>query len=340
MKVLVTGGAGFIGATVASACIDAGHVPIILDDLSTGSAAFTAGREFFHGDVGDADLLAGVFAAHPDIAAAVHCAAHIVVPESVSEPTRYYRNNVAKTIDLIDALARHGCRRLLFSSSASIYATPSVAGTGTGTSDFGVDEAAPVAPASPYAHTKAMVEQVLADAAAAGLLRAVALRYFNPIGADPKRRTGQQVLEPTHVLGRLLAALRDGTPFTVTGTDWPTRDGSAIRDYIHVWDLAEAHVRALERFDGACAANGFGALNIGTGRGTTVRELVAAFERATGGRLQVQDGPRRPGDALGAFARVERAAEVLGWRSRLSIADGVRDALGWLEVRDQALAGR
>ena len=329
MKILITGGAGFIGSTIASACLDEGHVPVILDDLSTGVASFAAGRAFYRGDIADAALLARIFAEHPDIAATVHCAAHIVVPDSVAQPLRYYRNNVAKTVDLLAALIGAGCRRVLFSSSASIYGR---------TPDHGVAEDAPIAPDSPYARTKAMMEQVLADTAATGDLAALSLRYFNPIGADPQLRTGLQLLSPTHALGRLLDAQRTGTPFTITGTDWPTRDGTGLRDYIHVWDLARAHVRALERFD-RVVPGGYRALNVGTGTGTTVRELVDAFERATGTRPEVVEGPRRPGDVAGAYARVERAHEALGWRAELGVADGIRDALAWLGVRDSVLAG-
>lgn len=332
MKILITGGAGFIGSTIGSACLDAGHRPVVLDDLSTGVAAFARDRPFYRGDIADAGLLARVFADHPDIAATVHCAASIVVPESVAEPLRYYRNNVAKTVDLLDSLIAHGCRRVLFSSSASIYGR---------TPDFGVEESSPLEPSSPYARTKAMMEQVLADTAATGRLAAVALRYFNPIGADPSLRSGLQTLSPTHALGRLLDAHRGGEPFTVTGTGWPTRDGTGIRDYIHVWDLARAHVHALERFDTVVAGgtHGYRVLNVGTGTGTTVRELVAAFGEATGEPLPVQDGPPRPGDVAGAYARVEQAGDALQWRAELTVADGIRDALRWLQVRDEVLAG-
>jgi len=330
VKVLIAGGAGYIGATVTSACIDAGHEPVILDDLSTGAEAFTAGRAFVRGDIADAAVVDAVFAAHPDIDAAVHCAAHVVVPESVAEPLRYYHNNVGKTVSFVEQLRRNGCDRLLFSSSAAIYAPAE---------DLSVAEDSPITPGSPYAHTKAMAERVLVDAAAAGLVRAVSLRYFNPIGADPKLRTGQQVRVPTHVLGRLLAAHRDGTTFTIAGTDWPTRDGTGLRDYVHVWDLARAHVHALERFDSLVPASGYLALNVGSGRGTTVRELVATVTDIVGGSLRVIAGPRRPGDVAGAYARVERAGAALGWRAELTVADGVRDALAWLRVRDERLAG-
>ncbi|TAM81158.1 MAG: UDP-glucose 4-epimerase GalE [Jatrophihabitans sp.] len=327
MKILITGGAGFIGSTIASACLDAGHLPVVVDDLSTGVLPFVAGRVFYCGDIADPALLRRVLAEHPDIAATVHCAAHIVVPESVADPLRYYRNNVAKTVDLLQSLTDGGCRRVLFSSSASIYGR---------TADFGVDEDCPLEPASPYARTKAMMEQVLADTAATGRVAALSLRYFNPIGADPRLRTGLQIRRPSHALGRLLDAARDGTAFTITGTDWPTRDGSGLRDYIHVWDLARAHVRALERFD-VVVPSGYRALNVGTGTGTTVRELVAAFEQVTGAGLPVREGPPRPGDVAGAYARVGRAQQALGWRAELSITDGIRDALAWLEVRDAVL---
>jgi UDP-glucose 4-epimerase len=331
MKVLIAGGAGYIGATIGSACLDAGHDVVIVDDLSTGSVAFTAGREFVLGDVGDAAAVDEVFARHPDIAVTVHCAAYVVVPDSVADPLRYYLNNVAKTVRFVEHLRRNGCRRLVSSSSAAIYA-PS--------DGLAVTEDSPVAPASPYGRTKAMVEQVLADAALAGQMDTVALRYFNPIGADPMLRTGQQTARPTHALGRLLAAYQDGIPFTVAGTDWPTRDGTGLRDYIHVWDLARAHVRALERFDRLVdRPDRYAALNIGTGRGTTVRELVAAVTAVVGTRLPVVDGARRAGDTTGAYACVDRARSALGWWARLSVTDGIRDALAWVKIRDRVLGG-
>ena len=329
MKVLITGGAGFVGATVASACEDAGHVPVILDDLSRGALAFTRGRAFYRGDMADRVLLRRVFAEHPDIAAVVHCAAAIVVPESVARPLHYYRTNVSGTVALLESLDEAGCRRLLFSSSAAIYAPAE------GTA---VDESAPVAPQSPYARTKAMVEDVLRDAAAAGLIDAVALRYFNPIGADPALRSGLQVDRPTHAWGKLIEAHERGEPFSITGVDWPTRDGSAIRDYVHVWDVARAHVRALERFDDVLPGGGFAAVNIGTGRGTTVRELVLAFEAATGTAIPVRDLPPRPGDTIGCFADVSRAQSVLHWRAERSVTDAFRDGLAWARIRPAVLA--
>jgi UDP-glucose 4-epimerase len=325
MRVLVTGGAGFIGSTVVSALLDAGHEAVILDDLSTGVRAFTVGREFVEGDIADGSAVARAVGAGVD--ATVHCAAYIVVPESVAEPLRYYENNVGKTIDLIGQLNRLGCRRFLFSSSAAIYA----AGT-----DFAVDEDSAIEPASPYAATKAVVEQVLRDVSAAGVIAALSLRYFNPVGADPQRRTGLQLARPTHALGKLIEAYESGTPFTVTGTDWPTRDGSGIRDFIHVWDLARAHVHALERFD-EIVPSGYDVINVGTGTGTTVRELIAAFEAAVGRPLDVIDGPPRPGDVAGSYTRNDKARSVLGWEAELSIEQAVRDAVEWSAIREERL---
>ena len=330
MKVLVTGGAGFIGSTVAGACLDSGLVPVVLDDLSAGRREFTAGRIAYEGAITDAALVDRIFDEHPDIAAVVHCAARIVVPESVAQPAAYYDNNVVGTLRLVEQLLRRGCTRLLFSSSASIYAAPASG------DDFGVDESAPLAPSSPYARSKAMTEQMLADISAATDLRVLSLRYFNPIGADPQLRTGLQHHTPSHALGKLITAYEAGETFTVTGTDWPTRDGSAIRDFVHVWDLARAHVAALTRFDTALDGATHRPVNLGTGSGTTVRELVDAF-REVAGDLKVEDGPRRPGDVVGAYARAGTAERLLGWRAERSVKDGVRDALAWNARRPQVL---
>ncbi|MBF9070258.1 UDP-glucose 4-epimerase GalE [Streptacidiphilus fuscans] len=331
MKVLITGGAGFIGSTVASACLDAGFTPVILDSLVTGRREFTEGRAFYEGDIADGELVDRVFADHPDIAATIHCAALIVVPESVSAPLHYYRENVAKTVALVEHLQRNGCERLLFSSSASIYRPGE---------DFSVDEGSQLDPLSPYARTKMLTELIFKDTAEASSLRVLSLRYFNPIGADPALRTGLQTPAPSHALGKLVQARSAGRPFLLTGTDWPTRDGSGIRDYVHVWDLARAHVAALDRFDAVLPpdrAGSYEVLNLGTGRGTTVRELVAAFEAVTGERVATEEAPRRPGDNAGAFSRTAKAERLLGWRTELSLEQGIADTLAWFERREAVL---
>ncbi len=331
MKVLIAGGAGYIGSTVASACLDEGIHPVILDSLVTGRREFTAGRDFYEGDIADADLVDRVFADHPDIAAVVHCAALIVVPDSVADPVGYYRANVTKSLEFTAHLLRNGCDRMIFSSSAAIYATPG---------DFTVTEDSPLDPQSPYARTKAVCEGMFADIAATQPLRVLSLRYFNPIGADPKMRTGLALRRPSHALGMLMTAQADGVPFAVTGTDWPTRDGSGVRDYVHVWDLAAAHVAALRRFDEVLPGTGGSAvINLGTGTGTTVRELVAAFNEVADPPVEwVETGPR-PGDVAGACAVGDRAARLLDWHPRFSVTDGIRDSLRWGVVRDGVLNG-
>ncbi len=331
MKVLIAGGAGFIGSTVASACLDAGITPVILDNLSTGRIEFTEGRAFYWGDIADGELLDKIFAEHPEIEAVVHAAALIVVPESVAQPLRYYRENVTKSIDFIEHLLRNGASRFVFSSSAAIYAPGP---------DLAVDETSPLSPASPYARTKAMMEHVLEDAATASHLRVLSLRYFNPIGADPQLRTGLQVHNPTHLLGKLLTAAENDEEFQLTGVDWPTRDGSGIRDFIHVWDLAQAHVQALRLFDvvlPGCGAGSYQAINLGTGAGTTVREFIDAFVTATRAQLRIREAAPRPGDVVGSFTRSRRAKELLGWAPHLSIEQAIRDSQLWSAIRDQRL---
>jgi UDP-glucose 4-epimerase len=185
-----------------------------------------------------------------------------------------------------------------------------------------------------------MMEQVLQDMAVATDLRAIILRYFNPIGSDPDLESGIYAKEPSHVLGQLVMAARGQKgAFTITGTEHPTRDGTGIRDYIHVWDIAQAHVRAVERFDEVLAAVGAPSvvINLGTGDGTTVRELVAAFEKVFGHEVPIKEAPPRPGDAVGAYANVDRAAELLGWRTSLTLEDAIASALAWGEKRQEIL---
>ena len=329
MKVLIAGGAGYIGSAVASACLDAGISPVILDSLVTGRQEFAAGRPLYEGDIADGPLVDRIFTEHPDIAAVVHCAALIVVPDSVADPVGYYRANVAKSLEFAAHLLRNGCERLIFSSSAAIYRAGA---------DLTVDEDSAVDPQSPYARTKAVCEAMFADIAATYELRVLSLRYFNPVGADPAMRTGLQLQRPTHALGKLMLAAEEGLPFVITGTDWPTRDGTGLRDYIHVWDLAGAHVAALRRFD--ALPRPVTVINLGTGTGTTVRELVDTFGRVAGRAVQVHEAGRRPGDIAGAYTRTGRAQRLLGWRPRYGIAEGIRHSLQWAAIRDEVLSGQ
>ncbi|MFJ8694680.1 UDP-glucose 4-epimerase GalE [Streptomyces roseolilacinus] len=329
MKVLISGGAGYIGSTVGSACLDAGITPIVLDNLITGRREFTEGRIFYEGDIADGALVDRIFGEHPDISAVVHCAALILVPDSVTDPVGYYRANVVKSLEFVGHLVRNGCGRMIFSSSGSIYAVGK---------DFSVTEDSPLEPLSPYSRTKAVCEAMFADIAATQPIRVLSLRYFNPIGADPRLRTGLQLRHPSHAVGKLIEAYAQGEPFRITGTDWPTRDGSGIRDYVHVWDLAGAHVSALQRFDQVVTGSARSVvINLGTGTGTTVKELVAAFNRVVSPPVAVVEAGPRPGDAAGAFTRSDRAKRLLGWEPNHTITDGIRTSLLWAELRDERL---
>lgn len=325
MKVLITGGAGYIGSTIAACCADNGITSVILDDYSRGLAEFARPYANYEGDIADTAILRRIVSEHPDIDAIIHCAAKIVVPESVSAPLDYYENNVAKPIVLLRELARLGIHRFILSSTASVY---------DASDDYMVDESGAVAPQSPYASSKWMLERVLRDFAATGEMSSIALRYFNPIGADPAMRSGLQDPNPTHALGKMIEAHRSGGAFTVTGVDWPTRDGSGLRDYVHVWDLARAHVAALQHFDDVMArseTHGFDIINLGTGTGTTVFELVNAFTDAAGTPLAVQTAARRVGDVVGSATVTAKAARLLDWTAEFSITDGVKHSLEWAD---------
>lgn len=334
MKFLITGGAGYIGSTICSALEDSGHTPVILDSLITGREEFTRNRIFYKADIADRSAVETVLREHPDIKATVHCAALIVVPESVTNPYDYYVDNVAKSLELFKSLSDLGYPRLVFSSSASIYDV--VPG-------FKVTEEAPLKASSPYARTKLMMEMVLKDFCAAYGMKGIALRYFNPIGADPKMRSGIHVKNPTHVLGKLVdTALGKQSTFDITGVDWPTRDGSGIRDFIHVWDLARAHVNAITDFDGVFERAGnpedkYLVINLGTGNGVTVKELVSAFEKVYGKTINKRETEPRPGDVAGSFTNADKALKLLKWKTELPIEKGIEDALKWGEIRETIL---
>jgi UDP-glucose 4-epimerase len=326
MKILVTGGAGYIGSTICSALEDNGHTPVVMDSLVRGRPEFTKGRIFYKADIADKAALQQILREHSDIACTIHCAALIVVPESVEKPYEYYTENVAKSLELFRNLKDLGQKRIVFSSSASIYDI--VPG-------FMVREDSPLKPSSPYARTKYMMEMVLQDFCKAYNIRGIALRYFNPIGADPKLRTGPHDPSPSHVVGKMVdVALGKIPEFQITGVQWPTRDGSGVRDYIHVWDLASAHIKAIENFDSAFEKAGhpdsnYLVINLGTGNGVTVKELVAAFENVQGKPLKKSEAEPRPGDVAGAYANADTAKALLGWVASMSVEQGISDALRW-----------
>ena len=323
MKILVTGGAGYIGSVTCSALIDSGHTPVILDSLVTGRREFTKGRIWYQGDIANHDLLAKIVEEHPDIECCIHFAARIIIPESVENPCLYYEENVVKSISLFNSLKILGIKNVIFSSSASLYKP---------TEDFVVTEESELRPLSPYARTKLCMELVLEDFCNAGYLHGISLRYFNPIGADVKMRSGPFVSDPSHILGRLANVAMGVDPeFYIAGTDWPTRDGSAIRDYIHISDLAKAHVLAVEKASDIFSNTNYCIINLGSGEGVTVREFVNAFLNVYDKKIVVKDAGRRLGDVVGAYTNNDKAKKLLGWTLDYSIEDGIRDMLLWTE---------
>jgi len=317
-SVLVTGGAGYIGSHATLALAARGRRTVVLDDLSTGCREAVAG-DFARGDVGDASLVTDLIRQH-QVEAVLHFAGSIVVPESVSDPGRYYENNTVKSLVLARACLAAGVKRFIFSSSAAVYGEPE---------HTPIAEAEPLRPINPYGWSKLMVETMLADLGRAhGDFRHVSLRYFNVAGADPKGRRGQRGPQSTHLIRRAVEVACGRRPrLEIFGTDYDTRDGSCERDYIHVSDLAEAHVDALDYLE---AGGEPGAFNCGYGRGYSVREVVAALEQITGATLPVTLGPRRAGDPARLVSDSSLIRERIGWRPRhddLSLI--LKTALAW-----------
>lgn len=319
MAVLVTGGAGYIGSHTVLALQDAGLQPVVLDDLSTGFRwAVPAGVPLFVGDDGDEALIADLIARH-DIDAIIHFAARIVVPESVADPLGYYLNNTAKARNLLETAVRGKVRHFIFSSTAAVYGDPD---------QLPVTEDAVLKPVSPYGRSKLMVEWMLEDTARAHDLAYVALRYFNVAGADPKGRSGQSTPNATHLIkvaAQAALGKRDG--MQVYGTDYPTPDGTCVRDYIQVTDLARAHLDALRYL----RAGGESLVaNCGYAHGFSVLEVIEAVKRISGVDFRVDFAPRRPGDPAAIVASNDRARQILGWKPEHDNLDEiVRQALDW-----------
>ena len=316
---LVTGGAGYIGSHAVLAFRAAGYPVVVLDDLSTGRrAAVPDDVAFVEGDAGDADTARAVIAAH-GVAAVVHFAGSVVVPESTVDPLTYYRNNGAASATLIRACVDGGVRRFVFSSTAAVYGAPMV---------IPVSEEAPTAPLNPYGSSKLVVEWMLRDAAAAHDFRYLALRYFNVAGADPEGRTGQSTPEATHLI-KVAAEATVGprNRVTVFGADYDTPDGTCVRDYIHVSDLADAHVAALRHLE---EGGDNRALNCGYGHGFSVREVLDTMQAESGIALDVREGPRRAGDPPALVSDPSLMRAVLGWSPRHDdLGFILRTALAW-----------
>jgi UDP-glucose 4-epimerase len=320
-SILVTGGAGYIGSHTLLELLAQGYQPIVLDNLSTGRrSALPDEVVFYEGEVGDGDLVGKILREH-GIRSVIHFAGSIVVSESVENPLRYYRNNTRNSLDLIDTCVTHGVRHFVFSSTAAAYGIPDTEGP--------VDEAAPTRPINPYGSSKLMTEWMLRDVSAAHPgFRTVALRYFNVAGADVQGRTGQGSKATTHLVRSAVETLLRVRPrLDVFGTDYPTRDGTCERDFIHVSDLAALHLQALDYLEGGGPST---VINCGYGRGATVSEVIAALEALTGERLPVRHVGRRPGDAPSMIADVSRMKSLFEWTPRFdSLGAILTTAIAW-----------
>jgi UDP-glucose 4-epimerase len=323
MRILVSGGAGYIGSHVVKALGRSGHDVLVYDNLSTGHPWAVLHGRLVEGDLANIPRLREAMASfRPD--AVMHFAASIQVEESVREPLMYYRNNVVNSLNLLEAMQAYGVEKLIYSSSAAVYGIPQ---------RIPVDESAPLRPINPYGTTKMMMEQVLQDLATAGNLQCVALRYFNVAGADGEGRIGQAYAEATHLITRALKTAKGENPeLAIYGTDYPTPDGTCIRDYIHVDDLAEAHVLALERLRKVGVT--WEVMNCGYGHGFSVREVVDAVRRGTGVPIAVRETGRRPGDPPALVSDSTRIRVLTGWTPRYDDLDYIiRTAWDWEKNR-------
>jgi len=318
MKILVVGGAGYIGSHMLKILHGAGMDVLTLDNLSSGYRDAVRYGDCVQGDLGDTDALHSLFRKHrPE--AVFHFASSIQVGESMQSPRKYYRNNVVNTINLLDVMLDYGVNRFVFSSSAAVYGRPERSP---------IDEAHPIAPLSPYGKSKAMVEQVLEDYASAYGLRSACLRYFNAAGADMEGELGEQHDPETHLIPLILQAISGRrSSVTVFGRDYDTPDGTCIRDYVHVQDLCDAHLLALRFLE---SSEGCHAFNLGNGQGFSVQQVIDAACRVAGKKIDVIEGERRAGDPDTLIASSAKAHAVLGWQPRRTrLDDIIADAWRW-----------
>ena len=318
MSVLVTGGAGYIGSHMVLGLLDQGDDVVVLDNLATGVRGLVAeGAHFVLGDIRDTRLVRDLIEQHA-VEAVIHFAGSVVVPDSVADPLAYYANNTAASRDLIESCVKGGVKKFIFSSTAAVY----------GVAEEPVTEDAPKDPANPYGRSKLMTEFMLADTAAAHDFRYVALRYFNVAGADPLGRSGQSTPRATHLIKRACQAVLGRVPqLGIFGTDFPTPDGTGVRDYIHVSDLIRAHALALGHLQGGGES---GVFNCGYGHGFSVRQVVQAVERAAKSPVPVEELPRRAGDPAMIVANPAKLKAKLAWTPKHdSLDEIVESALAW-----------
>jgi UDP-glucose 4-epimerase len=316
--IMVVGGAGYIGSHMVKALLNHGTPVLILDNLSKGNRDLLAGGTFKNGDIGDSALLHDIFS-NNDIDAVMHFAAHSIVPESVRYPLEFYENNVAKTATLLRAMVDHGIKYFIFSSSAAVYGEPS---------EIPIKEEQACQPSNPYGRTKWMIEQVLKDSDSAYGLKYVSLRYFNAAGADASGTIGERHDPETHLIPLTLrAALGEIDQIKIFGVDYPTPDGTCIRDYIHVSDLIEAHLLALEMLLGGSKSTVY---NLGNSTGYSVRDVIKVAQRVTKRDIPVVEDGRRPGDPPVLIANSDRIRRELGWKPMYEdLEDIIRTAWIW-----------
>lgn len=316
-SVLVTGGAGYMGAHTVRALLEAGYHVTVLDDLSRGHPEQIAGVPLVIGDTADERALSDLFSSR-DFDAVIHFASESLVGESVKNPDKYFRRNVTGGITLLSAMVKAGVRKMVFSSSAAVYGDPE---------SVPIPETAPLKPVSPYGEGKLFIEKALSWYDEAYGLRSMSLRYFNAAGADPSGQIGEDHEPETHLIPLVMAAVITEKPVTIFGDDYPTPDGTCIRDYVHVSDLASAHVLALKALD---SGKQTAALNIGTGHGFSNMEIVRAVEEVTGRKVPYVVGGRRPGDPATLVAACDKARDVLGWAPQhSSLREIVETAWRW-----------
>lgn len=329
MNVLVTGGAGYIGSHAALALLEAGHSPVVLDSLEHGHAEAVLDAELIHGNVLDHELVSRAIRQF-GIEAVMHFAAYIEVGESMADPMKYFANNTMSVLSLLKTMLENGVARFVFSSTAAVYGQPET---------VPVAEDSPLRPLSVYGHSKLMVEQACSWLARQTGFRYAALRYFNACGAHPSGRIGEDHRPESHLVPLVLQAAlgkRDGV--SIFGDDYDTPDGTCVRDYVHVWDLARAHVKAMERLVGGGAS---GAFNLGTGGGFSVREIIDCARRVTGRAIPATVEPRRPGDPAILVADPGRAAAELGWKAENSGLDAIMStAWNWHSRHPEGYAHR
>jgi UDP-arabinose 4-epimerase len=323
MRILVTGGAGYIGSHTAKLLAASGHHPVVFDDLSQGHDWAVRWGPIERGSLSDPERLADVFAAQK-VEAVVHFAANALVGESMGNPTKYFRNNTVGTLNLLDAMRAASVGTIVFSSTCATYGNPV---------RVPIDETHPQAPVNPYGESKLMVEKILRWYGDAYGLKWIALRYFNAAGADPDGEIGEDHDPESHLIPLVIGAAQGTRPAVkIFGTDYPTPDGTAVRDYVHVMDLADAHLRALDRLQSGTPSQ---AINLGTGRGHSVREVVDTVARVGGKPVPAEEGPRRAGDPPELVAAPARAREVLGWNCQYADLETiVRHAWTWHERHD------